>query len=206
MKKLMYVAIAGSALLCGCVCQNCRDVEDRLASLEQERAQRWDKMESLKAAKKPLSAARSRNLRAAQERAASDPALRTAAQVKFDSPKIVDQWLNPDGETISRVVLKSGVYTTNSVPKIVITGTTGPTKYSKKAIGDALAHMGYWPQIKQMLQSTETEGGRTFWDVWVDSAWFLENDPVFVSALEAAKQVLGVTQEQLDEMLKNCIY
>lgn len=207
MKKMIYTALTGSALLCGCVCQNCCDLEGRVAALEQAGAAKAEARAKMLAARKDRPAVKSAGpLAAPKARVASDPALRTAAQVKFDSPKIVDQWVNPDGETISRVVLKSGVYTTNSVPKIVITGTTGPTKYSKKAIGDALAHMGYWPQIKQMLQSTETEGGRTFWDVWVDSAWFLENDPVFVSALEAAKQVLGVTQEQLDEMLKNCIY
>lgn len=207
MNKLMYVAIAGTALLCGCACQNCCDLEGRVAALEQAGAARAEARAKMMAARKDRPAVKAaRPLAAPKAGIASYPALRTAAQVRFAAPKIVDQWLNPDGQTISRVVLQNGVYTTNSVPKIVITGTTGPTKYSKKSIGDALAHLGYWPQVKQMLQATETEGGRTFWDVWVDSAWFLEDDPIFTSALEAAKRELGITQEQLDAVLANCIY
>lgn len=220
MNKLM-IAVCLAAMT-GCVCTNCRDVEARLAAIEKTPAvARQISGKRLSAPKKaeraaPAQAPKPVGLSQTQALAASrkvgappppsaDPALRTAAQVRYDAPKLVEQWENDHG-TVTRVVLKSGVLSTNEVPKIVIEGTVGPTKYSKKAIGDALAHMGYWTQVKAMLQTIEVENGRTAWDVWSDAAWFLEDDPVFLGALEQAKQALGVTQEQLDAMLRNCIY
>lgn len=212
MNMLRLSVIAGSALtVAGCVCQNCCDLEARIAAIEKTPAvarglakpEGDRKVRTLKAPPKETT-----SLAAVQRKlssAGADPALRTAAQVRFDTPKIVRQWENDKG-TITRVILKSGVLSTNEVPKIVIEGNTNPTKYSKKAIGDALARLGYWVRVKEMLQTTEVENGRTAWDVWMDAAWFLENDPVFKGALEKAKQTLGITQEQLDALLKNCIY
>lgn len=202
MKKLMIVAVAAAAVA-GCVCPNCTDLSTRLDKLEAAKAAKAAKLSSMRQAKADKLAAEA----AVREskRPASDPALICALEARYRHPRVVEQWDNGDG-TETRVILQAGNVSTNTFTRVNITAQIGPAKYSKKAIGDALAHMGYWPQIKTMLQSTETEGGRTFWDVWVDSAWFLENDPVFLSALEGAKQALGVTQEQLDEMLKSCLY
>lgn len=197
------ITIVGAAALAGCVCQNCCDLETRVAALEETPAfRRARALQAKKPVPRQVSAAKPAPLKAAPS---IDPALRTAARVRFDSEKIVRQWENDHG-SITRVTLKSGVLSTNDVPKITINGTSGPTKYSKKAIGDALAHLGYWTQIKELLPQIEVENGRTAWDVWCDAAWFLEDDPVFLGALEQAKQTLGVTQEQLDAVLAGCIY
>ena len=93
MNKLMYVAIAGTALLCGCACQNCCDLESRVAALEQAGAARAEARAKTMAARKDRPAVKAaRPLAAPKAGIASDPALRTAAQVRFAAPKIVDQW------------------------------------------------------------------------------------------------------------------
>lgn len=214
--KFVIAALFAIGIGCGCTSPDYAALEQRVAHLENTVPHRKLTADSKPARKKsvisvkaPREPGKPGGGEKVSELKAEKQALaitRTAAEVRYASPKVVDQWINPDGETITRVILQNGNYTTNTIPKVAISGSIGPTKYSKKAIGDALAHMGYWSQVKTMLQETETEGGRTFWDVWVDSAWFLETDPIFTAALQAAKQTLGVTDEQLSEMLKGCVY
>lgn len=75
-----------------------------------------------------------------------------------------------------------------------------PLRYSKLDILEKLAEMGKWAQVKAAMEASG------YLDRWNACTYIAADNERFLAIKPAIAQILGVTEKQLDEMLKECIY
>lgn len=75
-----------------------------------------------------------------------------------------------------------------------------PLRYSKLDILEKLAEMGKWAQVKAAMEASG------YMDRWNACTYIAADNERFLAIKPAIAQILGVTEKQLDEMLKECIY
>ena len=71
--------------------------------------------------------------------------------------------------------------------------------FSKMKLVAALTKLGYWPQVKSYIEAQ----GLT--DLYLAAQVVAEDNDYFVAGLAAVKQTLGLTDEQIESVLANCI-
>lgn len=74
-----------------------------------------------------------------------------------------------------------------------------PRVFSKLKLVAALMKLGYWPQVKAYIEAQ----GLT--DLYLAAQVIAEDNDYFVAGLAAVKQTLGLTDEQIESVLANCI-
>ena len=79
-----------------------------------------------------------------------------------------------------------------------------PRKFSKLKIYGAIAQLGAWDKVKSWLESKDV-GGINGWTAFSLAQEVSESHELFASLAEEARQLLGLTQEQFDAMLDECV-
>lgn len=72
-----------------------------------------------------------------------------------------------------------------------------PRRYSKFAIVVALKERGVWPQVLQWIQAAD------IYDEYLAAQEFSEDNPYFAAGLEALRPVIGLTPEEIAEILES---
>ena len=75
-----------------------------------------------------------------------------------------------------------------------------PLRYSKLEILEKLAEMGKWAQVKAAMEASG------YLDRWNACTYIAADNERFLAMKPAIAEILGVTEKQLDEMLKECLY
>lgn len=73
-------------------------------------------------------------------------------------------------------------------------------RYSKLDILEKLAEMGKWTQVKAAMEASG------YLDRWNACTYIAADNERFLAIKPAIAEILGVTEKQLDDMLKECIY
>ncbi len=76
-----------------------------------------------------------------------------------------------------------------------------PRVFSKLKLKGAIATAGLLPAFKELLAGMEVAPGYTAQEAFDDAVNLSEAHPRFVEAVDIAKQVLAVTDEQVEEIL-----
>ena len=79
-----------------------------------------------------------------------------------------------------------------------------PRKFSKLKIYGAIAQLGAWDKVKSWLEAKDV-GGINGWTAFTLAQEVSESHELFASLAEEARQLLGLTQEQFDAMLDQCV-
>ena len=79
-----------------------------------------------------------------------------------------------------------------------------PRKFSKLKIYGAIAQLGAWEKVKSWLEAKDV-GGINGWTAFTLAQEVSESHELFASLAEEARQLLGLTQEQFDAMLDQCV-
>jgi len=77
-------------------------------------------------------------------------------------------------------------------------------KFSKLSIYGAIAQLGAWDAIKAWLEAKNINGING-WMAFQLAQEISEDHPLFASMAEEARQLLGLTEEQFDALLNECI-
>lgn len=91
---------------------------------------------------------------------------------------------------------------TNVVSVVVRPGDTtlkGRRVFSKFKVVLALTEMGVWPQVKAWIESNN------LYDLYLAAQVFSESDPHFKQGLKTLQTTLELTDEQVENILRNCI-
>lgn len=80
----------------------------------------------------------------------------------------------------------------NPQPKI-------PRKFSKLKIVGILTQLGFWPQVKEYLIDND------LYDMYLAAQVFQDDNEYFNNGLLDLKDMLGISDNQLEEMLESCI-
>ncbi len=91
---------------------------------------------------------------------------------------------------------------TNRVTAVVRPGDTtvkGRRIFSKLKVVLALTEMGVWPQVKAWIESNN------LYDLYLAAQVFSESDPHFKQGLKTLQTALKLTDEQIENILRNCI-
>ena len=78
-------------------------------------------------------------------------------------------------------------------------GAAMPTIYSKYKAYLALRGAGVWPQVKAWLEAND------LWDAFMIANDFRDDDPYFKQGVTELKSVVGWTDEQVEELLAQCL-
>ena len=79
-----------------------------------------------------------------------------------------------------------------------------PRKFSKLKIYGAIAQLGAWDKVKSWLEAKDV-GGFNGWTAFTLAQEVSESHELFASLAEEARQLLGLTQEQFDAFLDQCV-
>lgn len=74
-----------------------------------------------------------------------------------------------------------------------------PVDYSKRLLYRAIKERGAWEQVKSWMVA------QGVWEDWEYATTLEATDPLMVSAIPALQQMLGFTDEEMQEVLKSCI-
>lgn len=72
--------------------------------------------------------------------------------------------------------------------------------YCKADIISGLAELGKWEDLKAAIENAD------MMDLWNAATFIPADDPRFIVAKPLVMQILGMTEKQLDDFLKGCIY
>lgn len=73
-----------------------------------------------------------------------------------------------------------------------------PRTFSKFKVVRALTEMGIWLKVRDYIVAKE------LYDLFLAAQDFKEDDPFFIEGLTSLKGELGLADEQIEEILKNC--
>lgn len=79
-----------------------------------------------------------------------------------------------------------------------------PRVFSKLKIYGAIARLGAWQTVKAWLESKNV-GGLNGWEAFQLAQDVSEDHPLFAPLAEEARRLLGLSAEQFDELLRECI-
>lgn len=82
---------------------------------------------------------------------------------------------------------------------IPVDDTEGRRVFSKLKIYSVLRSEGYWPRVKAYLEAND------LWDAFVLAQVVSEQDPQFSDGMAALKAELGLTDEQVEAVLSQCV-
>ena len=74
-----------------------------------------------------------------------------------------------------------------------------PRRFSKLKVVDALTQAGAWPQVKAWIEQNG------LYDLYLAAQEFAEDNPHFISGKAALAALLGWTDAQVEDLLKECI-
>lgn len=77
-------------------------------------------------------------------------------------------------------------------------------QFSKLKIYGAIAQLGAWDKVKEWLEQKDV-GGMNGWTAFTLAQEVSESHEMFATLAEEARKLLGMTQEQFDAMLDECV-
>lgn len=77
------------------------------------------------------------------------------------------------------------------------------TKYSKLRIYEASCAMGKWGELEQWMKDTTLQGVNIY-QAWTFAQYLTDENELFSYAVDKAAEAMGLTPEQVKELLKGC--
>lgn len=73
-----------------------------------------------------------------------------------------------------------------------------PVDYSKRKLYRVFLARGVWPQVKAWMES------QGVWEDWEYATTLASDDPLMATAIPAIQQLMGLTDEEMAEILQSC--
>lgn len=97
------------------------------------------------------------------------------------------------GYVLERAALRAVQQWTPYVPK------TRPVEYSKRKLYRAFSALGVWERVKAYMAAADVL------EDWEYATTLESTDPLMAAAVEAVRSMLGYTDAQMQEILKQCV-